>query len=91
LCVGHLQRKGDVAWAARFGVASPAARLPGAPLVIQHGRSAAGGWKDVTTLINCYQQPDEDTLRSVVEFSRPAKQAGNRKRPGVRSQKLLTQ
>jgi len=21
--------------------------------------------KDVTTLINCYQQPDEDTLRAV--------------------------
>ena len=33
--------------------------------------AAAGGWKDVTTLINCYQQPDEETLRSVVEYERP--------------------
>jgi integrase len=31
--------------------------------------AAAGGWKDATTLINCYQQPDEATLRSVVEFT----------------------
>jgi hypothetical protein len=29
-----------------------------------------GGWKDITTLINCYQQPDEETLRSVVEYRR---------------------
>jgi hypothetical protein len=33
--------------------------------------AAAGRWKDVTTLINCYQQPDEETLRSVVEYERP--------------------
>ena len=33
--------------------------------------AAARGWKDVTTLINCYQQPDEETLRSVVEYERP--------------------
>ena len=32
--------------------------------------AAAGGWKDITTLIDCYQQPDEETLRSVVEFVR---------------------
>jgi len=25
--------------------------------------------ENVTTLINCYQQPDEDTLRAVVEFT----------------------
>jgi integrase len=31
--------------------------------------AAAGGWKDVTTLINCYQPPDEATLRTVVEFT----------------------
>jgi hypothetical protein len=31
--------------------------------------AAAGGWKNVTTLINCYQQPDEVTLRTVVEFT----------------------
>jgi hypothetical protein len=41
--------------------------------------AAAGGWKDVTTLINCYQQPDEDTLRSMVEFTPPA--------PALRSRK----
>jgi hypothetical protein len=34
--------------------------------------AAAGGWKDVTTLLECYQQPDADTLREVVEYERPA-------------------
>ena len=34
--------------------------------------AAAGGWKDITTLIDCYRQPDEKTLRAVVEFVRPA-------------------
>ncbi len=33
---------------------------------------AAGGWKDISTLIDCYQQPDDDTLRAVVEFVTPA-------------------
>ncbi len=33
--------------------------------------AAAGGWKGVSTLIECYQQPDEDTLRDVVEFVKP--------------------
>ena len=33
--------------------------------------AAAGGWKDVTTLIECYQQPDDETLRAVVDFTRP--------------------
>jgi hypothetical protein len=28
--------------------------------------AAAGGWKDITTLIDYYQQSDEETLRSVV-------------------------
>jgi integrase len=30
---------------------------------------AAGGWRDTSTLLR-YQQPDEDTLRAVVEFER---------------------
>jgi hypothetical protein len=30
--------------------------------------AAAGGWKDTSTLLKCYQRPDEVTLRSVVEF-----------------------
>jgi hypothetical protein len=34
--------------------------------------AAAVGWKDITTLIDCYQQPEEDTLREVVAFVRPA-------------------
>jgi len=43
--------------------------------------SAAGasfsnrGWplsEAITTLINCYQQPDDDTLRAVAEFVKPA-------------------
>jgi hypothetical protein len=29
----------------------------------------AGGWDDVHTLLTCYQQPDPDTLRSVVDFT----------------------
>lgn len=37
--------------------------------------AAAGGWKDITTLIECYQQPDEDTLRAAAEFVRPPSQA----------------
>jgi len=41
--------------------------------------AAAGGWKDVTTLINCYQQPDDDTLRMVVEYRRPGVTGGHRK------------
>ncbi len=32
--------------------------------------AAAGGWRDTSTLLR-YQQPDEDTLRAVVEFDRP--------------------
>jgi len=28
--------------------------------------AAAGGWKDIETLVRCYQQPDEETLASVV-------------------------
>lgn len=34
--------------------------------------AAAGGWNDITTLIDCYQQPDDDTLRAVADFVRPA-------------------
>ena len=30
--------------------------------------AAAGGWKDMTTLLECYQQPDTETLRQVVEY-----------------------
>jgi hypothetical protein len=41
--------------------------------------AAAGGWKDAATLINCYQQPDEATLRSVVEFTPPVPQRSARK------------
>lgn len=33
--------------------------------------AAAGGWNDVTTLIKSYQQPDEQTLRAVVDYQRP--------------------
>ena len=33
--------------------------------------AAAGGWRDTTTLLR-YQQPDEATLRAVVEFERAA-------------------
>jgi hypothetical protein len=33
--------------------------------------AAAGGWLDIGTLQQCYQQPDDETLRSVVEYERP--------------------
>lgn len=29
--------------------------------------AAAGGWKGTETLLQCYQQPDMDTMKSVVE------------------------
>ena len=32
--------------------------------------AAAGGWTDVHTLVTCYQQPDPDTLREVVDGPR---------------------
>lgn len=28
--------------------------------------AAAGGWKEPTTLLKCYQQPDEETIQKVV-------------------------
>jgi integrase len=34
--------------------------------------AAAGGWRDLTTLLTCYQQPDEETLREVVDYQKPA-------------------
>jgi integrase len=34
--------------------------------------AAAGGWKDLTTLLTCYQQPDEETMRQVVDYEKPA-------------------
>jgi integrase len=42
--------------------------------------AAAGGWKDVSTLIDCYQQPDDDTLRAIVEFVKPAPTRSRTKR-----------
>lgn len=32
--------------------------------------AAAGGWKDVETLLTCYQQPDQDTLLAVMSEPR---------------------
>jgi integrase len=52
--------------------------------------AAAGGWKDITTLIECYQQPDDLTLRAVVEFMPPQSGAGPLKgATRGRSQKFL--
>ncbi len=45
--------------------------------------AAAGGWRDTTTLLR-YQQPDEATLRRVVEFERP--DGGNGARQGTSSE-----
>ncbi len=38
--------------------------------------AAAGGWKDIMTLMECYQQPEEETLRSVVEYQKPKIKSG---------------
>ena len=35
------------------------------------GRGRPGGWKDITTVRGCCQEPGEETLRAVVEFARP--------------------
>lgn len=51
---------------------SPHRRKPSVRPLPVKDVAAAGGWKDITTLINCYQQPDEETVRSVVEYIRPA-------------------
>jgi integrase len=32
--------------------------------------AAAGGWKDIETLLRCYQQPDDDTLLAVMSEKR---------------------
>jgi hypothetical protein len=42
--------------------------------------AAAGGWKDVTTLLTCYQQADEATMLKVM--ASPTKLVG-RRRAGV--------
>ncbi|MCX7031091.1 MAG: hypothetical protein NTU62_13375 [Spirochaetes bacterium] len=34
--------------------------------------AAAGGWTDLTTLLTCNRQPDEETLREVVDYQTPA-------------------
>ena len=52
--------------------------------------AAAGGWKDITTLLDCYQQPDEDTLREVVEFRRSQARPLGASKHRTGSQKLLT-
>jgi integrase len=43
--------------------------------------AAAGGWLDIGTLQQCYQQPDDETMRSVVEYQRPQVPAPNTTRP----------
>lgn len=38
--------------------------------------AAAGGWSSTETLLTCYQQPDPDTLREVVNASKSRGEAG---------------
>ncbi len=53
--------------------------------------AAAGRWKDITTLLECYQQPDDVTLRAVVDYLPPqTKAATPRFQARGRSQKFLT-
>jgi transposase-like protein len=44
-----------------------AVRLSQQPGIQVQAVAAAGGWSDVQTLLTCYQQPDPDTLRAVVD------------------------
>jgi integrase len=44
--------------------------------------AAAGGWKDVTTLLTCYQHPDEETLRTVMDYVKPKKAGAVVRRSG---------
>ena len=37
--------------------------------------AAAGGWKDVETLLTCYQQPDDDTLMDVMAEPRKLRES----------------
>jgi hypothetical protein len=43
----------------------------GAEKFVRQDVAAVGGWKDIMTLMECYQQHEEETLRSVVEYKRP--------------------
>jgi len=36
----------------------------------------AGGWKDVGTLLTCYQMADEETIRAVIDNPRPVQRPG---------------
>jgi integrase len=38
---------------------------------------ALGGWKDSQTVIRCYMQPDEGTMRAALENRRPVRVAGS--------------
>jgi integrase len=55
---------GSLWHAYRRGWASSRKHLPTADV------AAAGGWSDVTTLIRCYQQVDDDTLLRVMNEPR---------------------
>ena len=50
--------------------------------------AAAGEWKDLTTLLTCYQQPDPDTMRAVIDLalrphnSRRTERTSDPERPG---------
>jgi integrase len=46
--------------------------------------AAAGGWLDIGTLQQCYQQPDDETLRSVVDYERPQVSTPKLNRPSRR-------
>lgn len=43
--------------------------------VLLHAVAAAGGWQDVETLLECYQQPDHETLKSVMDGARTLHEA----------------
>jgi hypothetical protein len=44
--------------------------------------AAAGGWKDVTTLLTCYQHAGEATMLKVMEFAGEAGESSRDRRAG---------
>jgi len=45
--------------------------------------AAAGGWSDTSTLVQCYQQPDPDTMRDVVDYERPPRRSHEQPRVAI--------
>lgn len=45
--------------------------------------AAAGGWSDTSTLLQCYQQPDAETMRDVLDYERPPPRSNENPRVAI--------